>query len=94
MGEIIVSEKVCHKGRLHASIGYGGAVVSLSHGYGLKFIALDEKFVAIQVIRTGIDSEVKNQNWQKPLAQPKVTKEKKELEIVHIDQTESVVDLL
>ena len=62
---VVIAEKTLHQGRLHGSVSCGGAVVNLSHGIALKFIAEDKNWCTIQVITTGIGRAIKGQSWQK-----------------------------
>jgi len=62
---VVMAQKTLHKGMLFGSVSNGGAVVNISHGIAIKFIAEDEKWCTIQIITTGIGAGIKGQRWQK-----------------------------
>ena len=89
--QIVIAEKVCHKGRIHASTSSGGAIIPLNQHIALKFIANNEAYVTIQVLMSGIETTIKSQQWQKTRiikepAKPKEKKEKEEKEQVTLPE--------
>jgi len=62
---VVLAEKCLFKGQIHASASNGNPCVSISNGVALKFIALNDKFVTIQVLHYGTGVQVKNQSWVK-----------------------------
>lgn len=73
---VVIAEKNLHKGAIHGHISNGGGIISLGNGKSLKFTALNDMFVTVQLIENGIGTEIKTQSWQKT----KVKVEKKVVE--------------
>jgi len=62
---IVKAGKDFHKGALIGHVSNGGGVVELGDGYALRFTALNDKFVHIQLLDYGKNIPVKTQSWQK-----------------------------
>lgn len=64
---VVIAEKVLHKRMLMAHIynGSTGNGIALSHGLLVKLTALNEDFVCLQVLNSGIGVPIKTQTWQK-----------------------------
>lgn len=87
---VVVAEKCLFKGQIFGATSNGGAVINISNGIALKFIADNDKFVTIQVLTSGIGKPIKNQSWQKSKvvkvkAQVKPKKETKQTVFVESD---------
>jgi len=63
---VVIAEKMFFRGALHASTAYGGSTLPVSHGIALKFVAVNDKIMTIQVLHSGIGEPIKNQTWFKP----------------------------
>lgn len=88
---VVVAEKCLFKGQIHGAASKGGAVINISHGKAIKFIANNDKSVTIQIIDSGIGQPIKNQSWVKP----KATKQpKKEIHAVNLNDDVKTGDLL
>lgn len=90
---IVIAEKNCFKGALFGHISSGGGIIELGNGKGLKFIAVNEKFVTLQLLEYGIGCEIRTQHWQKTKAVKKV---KKKTSVVKLQDDKEVtsVDLI
>jgi hypothetical protein len=73
-----VAQKSQHKGALFGHISNGGGTIDMGNGYSLKFIALDDKFVTLEMFHHAINATPRQQSWQKakviiekPLIKPK-----------------------
>lgn len=90
---VVLSEKAFHKGLLHASISNGNPCVNVSDGIALKFIALNEQFVMIQVLHYGKGVPVKSQSWVKTqkVVEKKPEVKQSELELVEDVKTEELI---
>lgn len=62
---VVIAEKTLHKGAMFGHISNGGGTIDLGNGKAVKFTALNEKFVKIQVLESGIGSKISTQSWQK-----------------------------
>lgn len=73
----VIANKTLHKGILHGHISSGSkSVIEISHGKSIRFVALDDKFVHIQILEHGINIDIKSQSWVPGVK--KVTPKKKE----------------
>lgn len=99
---VVIAEKNLHKGQLHGSVSNGCACLTISDNISLRFIALNQTFVQVQVMHHGIGSTPKTQTWQKVklvkekvLVKPKPQKESKpqmvQTQIAQTVETEEVI---
>ncbi len=65
---VVIAEVTVHKGIIHANATSGGGIIKVSNGKYIKFVALNEKFLKIQIMESGIGSEIATQRWQKTKA--------------------------
>lgn len=96
---VVLAEKTCFKGQLFGHVSSGGGLLAISHGIALKFIALNDKYVTVQVITSGIGKPIKSQSWQKTkkvvqkmTKVPRPTKPKpKEIKLTDTIDTENLI---
>lgn len=69
--QVVIAEKNMFKGVMFASIANGNLNITISNGISLRFVALNEKFITVQVLNSGIGIEPKTQSWFKTKTQPK-----------------------
>ena len=82
---VVIAEKVMHKGMLFGSVSNGCPSLVISHGITLKLIALNDKFVTVQVLQHGIGITPKNQTWIKSSVSKEKSKPKtKEVNLINI----------
>lgn len=62
---VVIAEKNFFKGQIFGYASNGGGIINIGNGKSLKFIALNDKFVTIQVLEHGIGVEVKTSSWTK-----------------------------
>ena len=72
--KILVAQKSMHKGAMFGHVSNGGGMLSLGEGYGLQFIAKDDKFVMLQLSKHGINQAIQTQSWQKAKIVKKIVK--------------------
>jgi len=81
---IIKAEKLLYKGYLFGHVSNGGGIVRLDNEYALRFIAIDEKKVIVQLLDYGKKLKMTPQTWQKT----KTVKAKKPIKIESVKKKE------
>lgn len=76
---IIQAEKTLHKGQFFGNVSNGGGIIALSDGYSLKFVALNNDFVCVQLLNFGKGIKEKSQQWTKTKSVVKKQDKKKEI---------------
>lgn len=80
---IVKAKKILHKGYLMGHVSNGNGLVRLENGYAIKFIALDDKMVAVYLLDYGSGVEIAPQTWQKT----KAIKEAKAVSTLAVKET-------
>jgi len=62
---VVIADKNLHKGAMHGHVSNGGGVIDLGNGKALRFTALNEVYVKLQLLECGLGVKVENQSWQK-----------------------------
>lgn len=89
---VVIAEKTLHKGQMYGNVSNGGGIINISNGKAIKFIALNENFVTLQILDGGIGSDIKNQGWIKSVQKKAVKKSKAEqVTIVDAVDTEDLI---
>ena len=73
---ILIAQKMLHKGQLFGHISNGAGQIILNDDYAIKFIVQNDKFVTLELYHYSIKSTPANQSWRKT----KVVKDKKKEE--------------
>jgi len=63
--KVLIAKKVAHKGAMFGHISNGGGIIKLNEQYSINFVAMNEKFITLQLFRHAINAEVQTQTWQK-----------------------------
>ena len=62
---VLIAEKKFFKKSLFGHISRGGGLIEISNGKAIKFIAINNDFVTLQIIEYGMGKQIQTQSWQK-----------------------------
>lgn len=88
---VVIAEKVCNKFYLFGHINRGGGLVNLSDGKSIKFIALNDKFVMIQLLESGIGKPIQNQSWSKVVVEKKPKEKSSQVQLATAVEVEDLI---
>lgn len=71
MTETIIAAKTLWKRQLSAHVWAGGGVVKITEAFGIKFVALNENYVQVQIVCSSDSEPIKSSSWTKSVGAPK-----------------------
>jgi len=81
---VIKARKTLAKGYLFGHISNGGGIIKLDDEYAIRMVALNDKYVSVELLDYGKDLSMQSQSWQKTktvekqIAKPEVEKAESE----------------